>query len=358
MTPWLHPFNTEYIPKQTQWNDEHTPGLCRALDTWNPNTTYILLNISFYQRPRIPIPSGKQTYIFSFYIDPFDTRWFTEIYQCNPDSEFIVLASGNPGDLANMPRVKFVPIYFDRVWISANKSHGQQPMIPVQKRDLYIGAMSARVNEYKYYITAKLLEYQTQCLIRWNLSFKLNPIDNFIFEQTGRPQRDRLLAQYQEVLKHPINMEKFDNSPLSNSLTTHPAYTQCLINSINESRCIGWEPDFGDLPGPFITEKTYKAISSGTAVLFVGQHGMIPYLRNFGFDFSYPWSNYYDSVPGDLDRLELLLDQIDCIMHMPLSHIQEGIHSSVENNYKLFWSGAVEDYINSANSQTLLSITN
>jgi hypothetical protein len=349
---WLGHMNIEYQPKSTSGTFFYIDGLEPILDQVD-NNTYILLNISNVVDKPISVPLGKKLYIFSWAVDPFEYNWFTTIYNANPDSHFIVLYEGRPGALSELDRVTHIGLYFSKGWIQAIKHHGLRQCTPTHEKDLKISCMSSRINEYKYYVTAKLLTKPGETLVKWNMMFPIRDTDRYIYEETGRLLRDLLLYQFKSVLEHPVNAEEFENSPLANSLIDYPAYTRCLINSINETCSVSWDSNFGDIPGPFITEKTWKNLASGTALLFSGQHGIADHLTKFGFKFDYPWSNKYDSVVGDLDRLELLLETCDKIFDLDIQSIRIGIQKSIEHNYQLFWSGSVEQQIDTMNQELL-----
>ena len=355
VAPWLGRMNIEYQSKSTVGTLFYIDGLESILDQVDDNT-YILLNISNVADKPISVPLGKKLYIFSWAVDPFEYKWFMSIYADNPDSHFIVLNEGRPGALSDLDRVTHIGLYFAKGWIQAVKHHGQRPYTPLHEKDLKISCMSSRINEYKYYITAKLLTKPKETLVKWNLTFPKRNTDWYIYEETGSLHRDRLLSQFKSVLELPVNAEEFEHSPLATSIIDYPAYTRCLINSINETSSVSWDVDFGDVPGPFITEKTWKNLASGTALLFAGQYGIAEHLTNFGFKFDYPWSNNYDSVPGDLDRLELLLETCDKIFDMDIKCICNSIQESIDSNYQLFWSGSVENQIDNLNQSLLTQL--
>jgi hypothetical protein len=278
------------------------------------------------------------------------------VYHSNPTSHFVVLYEGRPGALETLDRVTHIGLHYSKGWIQAVKHHGQLSYTPLKNRNLKISCMSSRINEYKYYVTAKLLTNPQETLVRWNLTFPKRVVDWYIFEETGRQHRDQLLKKFKTVLEHSVNEENFEHSPLATSIVDYPAYTNCLINSINETNSVSWDVDFGDVPGPFITEKTWKNLASGTAILFAGQYGIAEHLTKFGFQFDYPWSNEYDSVIGDLDRLELLLETCDKIFDLDIQLIRTGIQQSIDHNYQLFWSGSVEKQIDILNQELLYKL--
>jgi hypothetical protein len=107
-----------------------------------------------------------------------------------------------------------------------------------------------------------------------------------------------------------INTDRF-----STYFCNHPAYIDCLMNLTNETFTQSLVKNT-IMSGPFITEKTWKPLLAGTAVLSQGPCGVYQHLEQFGFKFDYPWSKSFDAIPGDIDRFLCLLKVVDDIFAM------------------------------------------
>jgi hypothetical protein len=218
-----------------------------------------------------------------------------------------------------------------------------------QQKKYKISSLSNRVNEYKFFVTAKLLN-KSNVYLTWNARYDQNMSYDYIFSEAGWPNRDSLLM-HAEKLKFPFNQENFLNDPGESFLigSTHPAYIESCVNLVNETKDDSWAQDFGVLPGPYLTEKTWKPLILGNALLFSGQHNIKTVLKQVGFNFEYPWQDNYSHLPGDLERLDLLLDLIDNILCMPINKIQTDIQDSVLHNQNLIQSGNIQKWIDEKN---------
>ena len=67
--------------------------------------------------------------------------------------------------------------------------------------------------------------------------------------------------------------------------------------------------------GPYFSEKTWKPLLGGSAVLPLGMSGTYDHLAKFGFAIDYPWSKEFDlDCFGSNDRLVKLLDVLDYVI--------------------------------------------
>lgn len=104
-----------------------------------------------------------------------------------------------------------------------------------------------------------------------------------------------------------------------------PCFEQALININNETDTFGWM-DNGveryNRPGPYVTEKTWKTLITGCALLNSGQPGTMKFLReeyNLPLDYSYDIS--YDLEVKDFDRLAGLVETIQSIEQSSLKDL-------------------------------------
>jgi hypothetical protein len=104
-----------------------------------------------------------------------------------------------------------------------------------------------------------------------------------------------------------------------------PGFEQALINISNETDTFGWMDNGTERynrPGPFLTEKTWKTLISGCALLNSGQPGTVKFLReayNLPLDYSYNTS--YDLEIKDFDRLAGLVETIQSIEQSSLKDL-------------------------------------
>ena len=302
--------------------------------------TYCNLNVCVTSLGKT-IPDGYNLYILGFWFDIFDENVFLQVYKNNPTAQFILLTDLSPNGLTNFDRCKFVNLFHWKWFLS--KFHNSPKNYKYK-----ISSLSNRVNEYRAFITLKLLA-QSDVFVTWNAKYLKDINVDYIFSPAGRVKRDELLQNI-DLLKFPINQETFFNDPqISSEILLHPAYSESLVNSINETKEISWHADIGILPGPYLSEKTWKPLLSGNALLFTGQFNTGQTLSKLGFAFDYPWSNAYDNQPGDLDRLDLLFDTIDKILGMDFKSIENGIKDSVLYNQNFISSKKIIQIIDERN---------
>jgi hypothetical protein len=329
----------------------HISGLHAALQSSKNRNIYFNLNVCVTGLKFEVLPAGYDLYVLGFWSEVFDEKWFCRCYQHLPSAKFLILSDRNPNDLLKMPNVSFVRLLH---WKSFLPNGIKQP-IDWKQRKFKISSLSGRVTQFRYFISAKLYN-KPDVLMRWNRIYDANSID-YIFSETGRSERDKLLS-LRSVFENPVNTEVFVNEPdttLRDSVN-NPAYVGSLVNAINETKDISWNEFFGICPGPYITEKTWKPLINGNALIFSGQFGIKQVLEELGFDFDYPWSNEYAEITGDLDRLEKILLLIDQILNMSVTEIVDGIRISCEHNQDLVYSNEIKNSIDCVNAVGLTTL--
>jgi len=321
-------------------------GLYECLSAKQSGETFYNLNV-FSGLSGTIAPDGYDRYILGFWSEVFDETLFWSLYHRNPQAEFVVLSDLEMNDLDKLDRCKWIMIYHWK-WF-ARSVDGNCP----GPRRYKVSSLSNRVNEYKFFVTAKLLDHP-DAYVTWNARYLEGQNYDYIFQPTGWSHRDSLLHAVGR-LKKPINQEfwTYDPEVLLTKSTSHPAYRDSLVNLVNETKDISWDENIGMLPGPYITEKTWKPLLAGNALLFVGQCNIRKTLENVGFKFDYPWIDNYSSCWGDLERLDKLLDVLDMILRMPAAEIEEGIRESIWHNQDLIRSGHIHRWVDHRNEQAL-----
>lgn len=315
---------------------------------------YCQLNIASHVHCPV-VPQGRDLYVLSWFFEPFGDLWFLDLYNKNPQAEFVVISDMRPNSLLDLDRVKFFQITHHSTWLRAMQSRNTRPtQTSLANRKYKLSSLSARLNEFKFYVTAKLYDRQhPDTLYTWNRDFSIRNEDGFVFDPKGFHHIDRMLAHKDFLRENSINAEDFSNTPLDNSCFEHPAYLDTVINSVNESLSLSTTPEFGNLPGPFITEKTWKPLFAGNAVLFTGQAGLKQQLESWGFRFDYVWAQDYDDSFNDNQRLETILGHINWILEIPLADLAAMCQESVDHNLELAWSGKLEQRFRYSNDMVM-----
>ena len=328
----------------------HIKGLAKLLQDLVPDDAYCNLNLcvnGLRQQGKHKL-SGYNLYVLGIWFEVFDDDWFYQIYIDNPQANFLILTDLDARDLQLLPRVTVINLLQWKYWYN----NYTVPDVDWTNKTYKISSLSNRITQYRYYVTAALLR-RTDVFFTWNYNQVPGNHHAHIYGTTGWPRRDQLLAQCANKLNQPINAEIFVNDPAVslNLSSAHPAYANSLVNSINENKDVTWTANLGFGPGPYMTEKTWKPLMSGCALLFSGAYGTKHRLEQIGFAFDYPWSNDYDQITGDLERLEQILNTIDTILDMSHQHIITHIQSSIEHNQNILINGQVSKYIDQVNQQ-------
>lgn len=311
--------------------------------------TYCNLNVSSVRTGMIA-PDGYDRYILGFWHEILDESVFVPFYHRNPSAEFVILTDMRPNDLTKLARCSYVELNHWKYFLS------QKPKRSDNQRIYKISSLSNRVNETRFFITAKLLD-RDDVYCTWNARYLKNQNYDYIFSAAGWPNRDSLLS-HSDRLRYPINAEIFYSHGTGPNINSpddepHPAYYASMANFINETKDNSWHVDFGQLPSPYLSEKTWKPLLLGNALLFTGQYGTQQALERFGLRFDYPWDCSYSDICGDLERLDRTLDLIDQILNMSLAEIANGIADSVQHNQDLIESGQLARRIDERNQKSL-----
>jgi len=315
----------------------------------NNTNAYMILNVCVNGLKRQLLPDGHDVYILGFWHEVFDEEWFIKNYEKHHHAQFIILGDFLPNELEKYNRVEFVRLLHWQYFTSSVTDSD----IDWSQKKYKISSLSYYVNEFRYFVTAALLETSDN-LISWHNEQRSYGNYEYIFEKTGYPNRDNLI-QFKDRLINKIEIDKINNDPVYNyqQAKTLPAYRETLVNCINETKDVSWVDNFGDCPGPYLTEKTWKPLYTGTALIFVGQHNIKNVLEQAGFIFDYPWNNQYTDIPGDLERLEKIIETINYINEMPFDTILNGIKESCEYNKNYLYSNDFKNYINNINNTGL-----
>ena len=292
-----------------------------------PNS-FKLFNICLNSLKWNDLPRGYETYILGFWHEVFDENWFIQQYNKNPNSMFIILGDFNPNDLTLYSRVKFFKILHWKYYVPSSNYSDINWTDKVYK----ISSLSYYVNEYRFFITSHLLNREN---VLFSYHNKYREGTCLPTEKDGStPIRDSLIETKKYLDNNVFLIDAFANDPMDvyQKASSHPAYRNSLVNSINETKDISYTDSFGICPGPYLTEKTWKPLSSGVALLFSSQMNTKKVLEDIGFIFEYPWDNSYSNLWQDAERLEIILNTIDKIMGMTHKEIEIAIKESCEYN--------------------------
>ena len=193
-----------------------------------------------------------------------------------------------------------------------------------------------RLTQSKIVITTALLEYikEQQLLISLSDWIQHNK-DVHHWQATGNPVVDHLTEIFKsKYLGSKIRMDSWTNSLNHQFYTANPgqiAYQQAALHFTNESFHYSF---MGDrvIPGPHLTEKTFKCLVGATAFIPVGQFDVYRTLEEFGMIFDYGLDLSFDSDSGNLTRMEKIVDLIKKLQDLDAHDLYANTkHSSLHN---------------------------
>lgn len=330
----------------------------------NWGDTYFVLHmppIGHYQN--VTIPKNIKKLVISCHIEPIDIEWLRQLAQARPDCQICLLFDGlyAPASSYYPGNVEIYP------WLSWHfqllrmfKSFGHRPNIPKPK--FWASSLCNRSTQFKLYVTAYCVDknYIDKMLVSHHgIVDKFSDIDHL---RTGH-----LLLDHLADIVDGLPIIKIDDTSRSdrdlpnadNRNWNFPQHTQCLFSFTNEgfhySRKL---TEHGTViwPGPDLSEKTFKALLAGQAILPVGQWRSIAALSALGFKFDYGLDLDYDELSGDIDRILACLNVIDQIMAMPLDDLYEQTRGSSAYNAEWAVSADFGQRCNHINRQSLTQL--
>lgn len=322
-------------------------GLSHVLSaSWSDH--YCLMNVFHSPSQSFSLPE-HDVYILGYWHEVFHDHWFAQIYRENSHAHFIILTDLLPNQSSALDRVTWIRLlhwkwYLPRTW----------PDIDWSQRIYKISSLSNRCTLFRMFITALLLD-RSDVLVRWQANFPPELKKDWMLLSPSRHAiRDRLCRSL-DRLCHPFNAEAFINDPqqVMSRAVTNPAYSMSMVNCVNETKDVSATSYLGHGPGPYLSEKTWKSLINGNGLIFSGQAGMCRVLESAGFQFDYPWTNCYNDIVDDLDRLEATLEILERILEFDLEDLVMATRPSALHNQEHMKSGRFEHYVDQTNQKGL-----
>ena len=305
------------------------------------------------------IPENFDTYVFSWHLENWDNHWLDRFCETHPSQQIVVIGEFDAESHHDNLRILvhhcwhlFVPYLLD-TFGAANKFCKHRPY--------RLSSLCNKPSVLKALISAHLLEKyhpRNDLLLSWNKNVRGEHCRSMDYLTEGnfrdRPILDRLIRFYHRhgMINRHVSIDDFVDNPWNHCDFTHPAFTQSLVNATNET--FAQNQIFSKkLPGPYTSEKTWKTVLGGAALLPIGQSGMYPYMQSFGLRMDYPWPREFDNVIGDLDRIEKICDTVDWILSEEFSNHEVAISDINHYNYEYVRSRDFVDTVEHKNQLTL-----
>ena len=289
--------------------------------------------------PKHDLPSGYNLYIVSFHLEAVDVKWIHQQSQ-RISARIIVLSDSNYYDWQHPDTVYPYTFYW---WHHQAKQIVEWfPKPPTQKTLTHkFSAICNRITQSKLIVFTLLAEYAKESsilkLTNWEgqdsriktNNKKLDSIADIFYNKW-----------FGKILKLDdsdrfINVQRYSASPWT------PVYQNCALHFTNESFHYSYMQDeLGHYcyPGPFITEKTLKCLVGGTGFSPVGQYDTYASLERVGFEFNYKFDTTFDQDPGNISRLEKLVQLIELLLPLDTDEIFDFTKTCSEHNQNHVYS--------------------
>ena len=285
-------------------------------------------------------PGGfYDTYVFSWHVESWPHNWLKEFCEQHPDSQVIVISEySKPKRYYDLPNLKCLVYHSWGLILSKVLQYNQPNYVPMTKRKNFLSSLVNKPSYFKALTTAHLLmHHQNKKLIySWNINKRREICPSLTFLELELAPNDQLKPLFEfyhsELKNKTYSLDDFNDTRFSNYFSDIPAYTDCLINVSNETYSQSYVTGVV-LPGPFITDKTWKPLLAGCAMLTQGPRGIYTYLEQFGFRFDYPWDTKYDQTYGDIDRFLSFLKTLDHVLEMDIGQLAYNLETTTKHNY-------------------------
>jgi hypothetical protein len=214
---------------------------------------------------------------------------------------------------------------------------------PFKKNIQYkASALNNRVTQSKAIVFAALKQYLGDDCVAALHHNLYRPKDIHSWEPTSNDVCNNFSELFQTTWNHQkLQLPEDDGVEGSYNNT---AYRCAALNFTQESYHYSFTQHNGRnlcRPGPFITEKTWKCLLSGTAFISVGQAHVYRWLRSLGLQFDYgPLDLTFDEDVGDLTRLEKIVTVIKSLQAWSADDLYEMTKASTEYNREYVDSNA------------------
>lgn len=211
----------------------------------------------------------------------------------------------------------------------------------VVKKTKKISALSYRMNRNKIYGFMSIVQNFDKN--EYVVSLNDNVIDKMVdnWQATGRQDLDNMLEDFYINWKGiRINDDGYFDlqTNYASQNPIHRAFSECVFNISNETQSLS-DVARADktfiIPGPFLTEKTWKPLYNGTALIANGPFDTYRTLEYLGFNFDYSDIDLtYDTIPQNFDRFSGMIKTVKSLNKYTVSDLDQITEKSrIHNQY-------------------------
>jgi hypothetical protein len=323
-----------------------------------PKDTLFALNLQ-WPAQWCKLPQNHSLYVLTFHLEQIDIEFVKHVAVCNPNSKILIITDNdvvpNTWWPTNCDFVSWITWHYQLDQIAMMYGIAPEPNQPTHK----LSSLCYRTDQFKHYVTGYLLKNINldECIISYHSRHQ----HRYFFEHTGRSTLDSILT-FMEKTQPCIKLDDFDaskNYPMANCDWHAAPYLNAAVNFTNEgfnySYTIKDDIEF-IWPGPYVTEKTWKPLLAGCALISVGQARIYQYLTDLGMIFDYGLDLSHDTELRDLDRIEKIFKLIDQILSTSLEDLVKQTRSSTTHNLNWIATGQFRNQCAARNTISLEQI--
>jgi hypothetical protein len=320
--------------------------------------TFFLLNVN-WQGNSQKIPDDYDRYVFSFHVEPWDHQWIKDFCESHSDQEVVVISEYPLNDqYYALPNLQ-VLVYHCWAWLIPKVLEYDRNHYKISStRSRHLSSLTNKPSFFKSLTTGYIYGHQlkNRAIMSWNINKRQDICSSMKYLDISYDypsEIKELIEFYHENLKHlSIPLDDFDDTRFSNYFSEIPAFTQCLVNVSNETYQTTVQTDHV-MTGPFLTEKTWKPLLAGCALIPQGMPNTYSYLEKFGFIFDYPWDKEFDQQIPDFTRYLGVLQTIDLVLKSDFYSLAYSVEHSNRYNFEHIRSKDFIDRVKSINQTSL-----
>ena len=308
------------------WKDR-----CLFLSNIDTEKVKVFLDIDNFSL--IKIPKNVRTVVITMFGESPRINDLVVLAHQHPEVNFIWLIDIDLYDFKLPKNIYYFKYRFWYLHLEAFLANYDVSKLIFAKNKNYkykFSSFSFKLRQSRALITTLLMTYaRNESLISWHKQDQANQIDrHWILIESLKNHHDFADLDWSVINNTilPDNFNRAKNTILANTLDIDNAgYANTLINFTNETDSYGYHNDGINeyiRPGPYLTEKTFKSLISGTIMISVGQPFIYDFLRNdYNLPLNYAIDLSYDNLKGDFDRLFELRKLIETLASTPLADL-------------------------------------
>jgi hypothetical protein len=313
-----------------------------------PQDTYFVINPSLpsIRHKPMDLPLGHSLYVISFHQERFDSDWICEQAKRVTDAPIVILCDGSIYNFAVPSNVHFYTFHSWHYHMDL-----VMEMFPERQARTNIkykaSTICNRVTQSKMLIFTALIEYLDRKHILVKLGNWIEEKNVHNWQSTGNELLDELTeifkTRYQGTT---IDIDNFnnkdDNFQTITSNPWQPVLMESALHFVGESYHYSLMQHNGVnmiMPGPALSEKTFKCLVSGTPFVPVAQFECYQQLSNLGLEFDYGDLDLsWDQDPGNLSRLAGAVKMIQSLKNFTIDDLVSMTKDSTDHNTDFIWS--------------------